>query len=372
MILTTSVEHIRSILKCAESCGFNSERICQNADFDISTLDKDGARISFFQYGGLLEALIQHNRDPYIGLHLGEKMNNFRGNILFILMQNAPTLNEAVEGLCRYYPILTDIYSLRFSVRGSQANLTLHYNTDGLSLHRHSNESILASMAAILYRLSEGRLRFNGVHFKHPKPHETLEHRRIFNAPIYFKQNKNQINFNSKYLGLPIKFSNQRVFEKLKDLAYTFYKELPSKSTLSEKVARNIFNSLGKESVSVTMIAEKLAINPRNLQDRLKQEGVTYQKILNMVRKEKCLDLLIKKKIPIFDIALILGYSEQSAFTRAFKKWFGLAPKEYRLNYLSKTKDSSKQTSSPNCKSLLNEINFCRAQYNYCIGTQAA
>jgi AraC-like DNA-binding protein len=79
----------------------------------------------------------------------------------------------------------------------------------------------------------------------------------------------------------------------------------------------------------------KLAVSPRNLQKQLKKEGVTYQKLLDHVRKEQAVYFLEKTNVAISEIALLLGYSEQSVFSRAFKRWVGSTPGQFRTRIKS-------------------------------------
>ena len=79
-------------------------------------------------------------------------------------------------------------------------------------------------------------------------------------------------------------------------------------------------------------IAQKLALTPRTLQNKLKQEGVTFSRILDNVRQEIAQFYLSEQEESIAEIALLLGFSDQSAFTKAFKQWTGLTPYRYRAN----------------------------------------
>jgi AraC-like DNA-binding protein len=83
------------------------------------------------------------------------------------------------------------------------------------------------------------------------------------------------------------------------------------------------------EKNSIEIIASSLGMSPRNLQFKLKEEKTTYQNLLGAVRKEIALSYLREKEATICDIAFLLGFSEQSAFNHAFKRWTGFTPREY-------------------------------------------
>jgi AraC-like DNA-binding protein len=107
--------------------------------------------------------------------------------------------------------------------------------------------------------------------------------------------------------------------------------EIFPEKTLSRDVSGAIGEELmaGRE-VNLDVVASKLAMSPRSLQLKLKEEGATYQEVLDDLRKEIALDNLKKPGASIPDLAFLLGYSDQSAFNHAFKRWTGKTPKQFR------------------------------------------
>lgn len=344
MIFTTSVEYIRMGIRYAQECGFDYDWLIKESDFDASILNEPGARISFFEFSRLWGVLEKNTKDPDFGLHMGEKMFEFPGHILFLLILNAPTLKNAIDILCRYFNLLTDIHSPKLLIVNQSAQIILRYHVKGLLLLRHSNEGILAGLASVIQRISGGQIKFDSVQFTHSKPESVAEHQRIFNAPILFNKEENRLAFKSKYLAHPIFLSNQVVFEKLKKLASEFQNRLYVDSPWSEKVKETLFNFISNGESEIDFVARKLAVTPRNLQKKLREEQVTFNEILNFVKKEKCLELLKRKNISISDISLLLGYSDQSSFSRAFKRWYGISPKQYRLQLKSSEHMFSQET----------------------------
>lgn len=330
---TVSVEYVNYIMNLAVRFGVEPEKVFVNSGFDPAVLESTGTRIPFEQFNALWKALEESNSDDDLGLHLGEKAFAFPGHIVFLLMLNAPTIKDAIEKFCRYFNLMNDINSPCFSIKGDLVSLSIHFHTTEDNRTRHIYEGILAVYASILHQISENRIPFVGICFVHPRPRNIVEHRRIFNAPLYFDQNENKLVFKKKYLSLPVRFSNKEVLETLERLAQKLQKNLYLFGPWSNRVSRIMMEMLKKEKPEIESIARKLAVSTRNLQRQLKKEGVTYQGLLDRVRKEQAIYFLTKLYIPIGEIAFLLGYSEQSAFNRAFKRWVGSPPGQYRSQF---------------------------------------
>ncbi len=333
--ISASVEYVNFIMNHAPQFGIDANEVYGEAGFDPAVLGTNGARIPFHQFVRLWKILEDKNADPDLGLHLGEKAFAFPGHILFILMLNAPTIKDAIEKFCRYFNLLNDITTPLFSFNSNLATLSIHFHTNDFKPSRQIFEGILAAYTSVLHRVSEKTIKFDGVYFVHPRPRDISEHQRVFDAPLFFDQAENKLTFNTKHLDLPLQLSNKEVLETLEQLAQKLQQRLYAYGPWSDKVSRIMMNRLKGEKTDIESIARKLAVSPRNLQKQLKNEGVTYQKLLDHVRKEQAVYFLEKTNIAISEIAFLLGYSEQSVFSRAFKRWVGSSPGQFRTRIKS-------------------------------------
>jgi len=330
MNLTTSVEYIRLIMNYAEMAGLNPDQVYQAAGFNPSILENAGTRISADQFIKIWDALEENNPDPVLGLHLGEKIFLFPGHIIFLLMMNAPTLKDAIDIFCKYFNLLSDIVSPQFKQTKTLAEIINDVHTEDYSASRHASEGLLAAYASVLNRISRNKIQFDSVYFTHEQPDDISEHQRIFNAPLFFNHSESKLVFEASYLRLPVILSNQTILKSLEKMAQSLQERIYPVGPWTEKVRQVILRKLNKKEVDIESIARELAVSIRNLQGQLEKEGVTYQRLLDQVRKEKAVYLLEEKNIPISEITFLLGYSEQSAFNRAFKRWMGFTPGQYR------------------------------------------
>jgi len=318
--------------------GLDPERIYKQAGFDPSILEKPGTRIFLEEFMTIWIAVETLNTDPDLGLHIGEKAIMFPGHILFMLMLNAPSIHDAIDKFSRYYNLMTDFSTPCLTKGKRSSSMTIQYNigsSGDVEISRHSNEGILSAYASVLRRISENKVEFDGVYFTHSRPDDISEHRRIFNAPVYFDQPENRLEFKSQYLELPVLLSDDCLLETLERLAGKLQEKIYAYQPWSHRVSEIILDMIDNQKTEIETIAKKLSTSPRNLQNRLKKEGVTYQKLLDDIRKEQARYLLENENIPISEVAFLLGYSEQSAFGRAFKRWSGMTPNQYRLRFKS-------------------------------------
>lgn len=330
MGLTVSVEYLRFVMNYASKSGAEPDRIYQIAGFDASIMTKPGARIPLDQFKTVWDTLEDELQDPDLGLHVGETVFYFPGHILFLLMLNSPTMRGAMEKFCGYFDLMADFTSPHFSTDNNLAAIAIQFQPFEFSPTRNVNEGILSAYASVLNRISEKRILFDGVYFVHSRPKNITEHQRIFRAPLFFNQKENKLVFHHKYLELPVLLSNKEILETLERMARKLQEKIYSSGPWSEKVTQAIMNRLEKEKTEIELIARELAVSSRNLQNKLKEEGTTYQKLLDNVRKEQAIYLLENENFPINEIGFLLGYSEQSVFSRAFKRWVGCTPGQYR------------------------------------------
>ncbi len=329
---TVSTTLIRILLKHIEKFGIEHIDICEAAGIDLSTLENSGERIPAKQFRYVWEEAIQRAGNQNFGLHFGKEIayNYPGGHILFNVMMNCPTVRDATERFIRYNNLMADAIQPKMELHDDHVYLSLDIFKKDLKIPRHIAEALLSSYIHIFRHLTENKLNLVEVHFKHIQPMDISEHERIFKAPLLFEQPRNELVIDSKFLELPILLASQELLETLENFARRLLDRLYTSNPLSDKVIRLLSNLLARgEKLGIEIVAKEVGMSVRNLQIKLKQEGENYQKLLDAVRKDIALNYLNEKEATICDIAFLLGFSEQSAFNHAFKRWTGTTPREY-------------------------------------------
>jgi AraC-like DNA-binding protein len=256
--------------------------------------------------------------------------NQSRRDILTAVMFNCPTLGTAMEKLVHYHDLATDLIKIRIQEEGETAHFAWETPLEGL-LDRQISEAVIAWLFFTLQGLSDRPVPVRRVNFRHPEPMDTREHQKLFNCQVTFEQASNEIIVTREILDFPVPLADTRITPPLENILQEQLKALYPPNTWSERVSHFIRQRLlqGEQS-TLPIAAREMALSARQLQNKLKAENTSYRKLLEQVRKEIALRYLKEPDVNLYDIAFLLGFSDQSAFTHAFKRWTGTTPGKFQ------------------------------------------
>lgn len=335
---TISGDILHVLNKYSINKGIDINKIYNRIELNFEDNINKNLRIPAEQFQLLWEALLKESYDNNFGLHIALLSSNERkrNDIVFSILSNSTTIEDAIKNLIRYHDISTDLVNVKLEKKNDKAYLS--WKSDKFPSIKHDrnySESIMATFAFLLFYLSDNRIHIREVNFIHSKPENTDEHRIIFKCPVNFNKPRNELIFDGKDLSLQIKYSNSELLGILENYASKLLERLNLNDTYkysyTEKTTHLINKLLSKgEKPGIKKIARELALSVRSLQNKLKDEEITYQIILDQLRKEISMEYLKKPDAIIYEVAFLLGFSEQSSFNHAFKKWTGSTPKEYQ------------------------------------------
>ena len=329
---TVSISLIHVLLSYASRIGIDPVEAGQTVGFPLGKLNDPESRISAGQFYTLWTKIAEQAEDPNFGLHVAEpSRNRFGGDILAAVMLNCSTLGSAMEKLIRYHDLSTDVIQVRLFQQGNQALYAWESSLGDIPLDYQISEAIICRIFFTLEMLSGGEMPVVEVQFRHQKPERITEHQRIFGCPVLFGQLHDAVVVPEDGLNLPIPLANPKVLDRLEGIAQELLQALYQPDTWSEQVSQWISKILLQgEKPNIESIARQLAISPRHLQNKLRDENTTYRALLDQVRKEMAHKYLLQLDGNILDTAFLLGFSDQSSFNHAFKRWTGKTPREYR------------------------------------------
>ncbi|MFT2009046.1 AraC family transcriptional regulator [Pontibacter sp. 13R65] len=330
-IHTLSAPSVNLLLHVLRLKGADTDLLCQQAGLNMAQLQDINGRVPVERMQALWSAAIAATHDPDLALHVGEAVNPTSAGIIAYVMMNAATLHESLLKLCRYQDIVCEAIRTSLEVQGKQALVKLQVISSFLENPRHALDCELVIYKHAFEALVGQAVPLQEVLFVYPKPQNIATHERLFSpARLVFGAPHSGFVLDATCLQLPVVTANQElnlVFEKY---AQEYLQKLKEPKTVRERVQREITQLLKGEEPSVNMVSRNLAMSVRSLQNKLREEGVTYQALLDEVRKEMALKHLLDNQNTISDIAYLLGFSEPSVFSRSFKKWTGLPPAQYR------------------------------------------
>ncbi len=274
--------------------------------------------------------------DDNLGLHTGVSMaNGVRGHIFFSMAANSATIGDAIRNLCEYHEIYC--HAPHPWVEERKSSVALMLDTQAIDreddIARHMCECLFSAIITTVRILSNNSILPLEVNFSFPSPKSSLEHRALFGMPVHFLFNENSLVFSRSDLDKKIIFSDPVLLDTLKKHAVEQLNEIKMHRLWISKVEEAIRNSILDNKCDIKSISSQLCISPRTLQNKLKSEGSSFQNITNEIKIGMALRYLKNGNMSLSQIALLMGYSDQSSFTHAFKRWLGKSPRQVREDF---------------------------------------
>lgn len=269
----------------------------------------------------LLAEAIRATGNPFYGLHAGEQYRFDRIGALGKRILQAQTLREALEAFIRNLGFCHADLAARLDEEGRRARLVVELLGHGPDDARPYDEHVAVCLQKIL-ALTVEEMPFT-VYLRHSRPRRTSELERVLGPSLRFKAQDTALVFDRELLDLPLKDTPDEALSRWP------VDKWPSADPVARAVMNTISNSIEDESPSVQGIASALGLQVRTLQRHLYQWGTTFESLLDEFRRERGLTLLQSGTCTMAEIAFRLGYSDTAHFTRAFRRWTGLPPRDY-------------------------------------------
>lgn len=274
---------------------------------------------------------------PNFGLQLGLR-NSLQ--ILGPLGRGAaafPTLRRALEYLCTSFESLQQQSLLRLRLFGGTCHLEYRIRDGRIANRRQDSELTMAVMTTFIRHITGAAVPIESISLAHPRPANIIDYYRLLDAEALFGADDNVISFDARYLTEPTRTG---CMDAPADSFSNYSPSLPSPEghDLLGVVTDEIRSHLSRGDLSIIFVARKLGLSESSLYRLLRGTGTSFSHLVRTVRQQQSIELLALPHIPISEVSLLLGYSEQSAFTRAFTSWAGVSPKAHRRRLLqSKT-----------------------------------
>jgi AraC-like DNA-binding protein len=283
-------------------------------------------------YYGFLEELTGLDPDPVtIPLRAGAAMRCDDYGAFGLAWKSAPDLGGSYARAERYARVLTNVAT--YEVERVEKGAFMHLHRDGprrLGL-RLSNEATIASIASISRQVVTREFRPLEVHFRHGAPRTTSEHEAYFGCPILFESDRDALLVSTETLETENRLGDESISRFFETHLEAELAKFGADQRLDEQVLNQISRSLSEGVPKISDVAGHLCVSARTLQRKLADHGQSYQSLVDEARRRLSARLVAETDYSLGEIAFMTGFSDQSAFTRAFKRWEGQTPRSYRL-----------------------------------------
>lgn len=329
---TIPARSVDKILDAASRRGVSRTAACAAADIDPAALADPDHRLPFAGVVRLYQLCARLTGDDAFGLHVGEASHPTMFDVLGYILMNSPTVGEALNRLERYQRVWTDGSVLSPSVGDGRARIRYSYEIaePGPEERRQDCEATLSIVTTGMRAIIGSDWHPDVVWFEHAASADLSEHRRIFRCPIAFGQSGNALIFDASVLARAIPRADPALGAVLDRHAQALLDARPAGASLADRVRQVILDRLRGCEPDLTTVARELGMSTRTLQRRLKEERTTVNEVIDGIRRDLSTRYLRQPDLTISDVAYLLGFAEPSTFHRAFRKWTGLTPGEFR------------------------------------------
>ncbi len=331
MFPSTISSYVLLIAKAVEEEGYDSEELFRSLDMDPAGLSDPNMRYSFDSVQNLWIAAAKLTKDDCFGLKAAQQWHPTTLHALGYAWFASDSLKDALERMVRYIRMVSTAAKARLDEDEQGYRFILEYEAKVLNF-----EPVAAAVeAAMAILVSMCRLSFDSelnplmVCFKQVEPACSDRLQEYFQSPIYFEQPENGILFSHAALEMCLPTANA-VLAGSNDRLIKEYLARLDKSILSTQVRAHLLELLPSGHFNEERMASLLNVSLRSLQRKLKEEETSFKVLLEDTRCELAKNYINDSSLSISEITYLLGFSEPSNFTRAFKRWQGMSPSAYR------------------------------------------
>jgi AraC-like DNA-binding protein len=345
-----SVAAATGLLEAISARGGDPDQILRRFGIERSAFSEPEGFIRSSTFAGVLEEAAQATADDCFGLHFGENYNPRNIGPLVYVVLNSPTIRAGIENFERYLHVYNEAAKWFFTWEGNRGYIRYLLTDLGIKSLRHSNEHGITIAVNTLRMMVGSEWAPMEVQFAHEAPEQTAEHLRVFHAPVSFGSKTNAIVIDRHFVEREVAAADQRLYQILKRYLDQVLSEMPREDSLLASVRSATAETMRAGDLKLARVAKQMAMSARTLQRQLKERGVDFKQLTDETRRRFAVNYLKDRKNTLTEVAFLLGYSELSAFNRAFKRWTGSTPLDYRRSVHTAVR--SHQTSLDEYRSL--------------------
>jgi AraC-like DNA-binding protein len=326
-LLPASTVLARWAERLVEEWADERDRPALRAELRAAQTSDGDARVPYALAAGLWERVAATQGDPDFGLSFAQRVTPRDLGVIGYFASTASTLGGALDRALRFHRLLKDPSEIAVTTDAAAVRVVEGPPPGEAPYPRHLAEAILATYVVLGRQWTGAPLAAAAVRFRHAAPADTRAHERIFGCRPAFGAAANELVLPGEAALLPLGTADAALGRYLEPVAQASLSALPAGDPLLADLSRAILAALPDGYPSIDRLAKKLGLSARSLQRRLEDRGTRYQDVVDSVRHEAAERLLADPSVSVAEVAFLLGFSDASGLTRAFRRWTGHAPR---------------------------------------------
>ena len=309
--------------------GIDPVPLFEEAGIDINETSRPDKRFQTTRLQTLWRLAVEATGDECFGLKLARYTQPSALQGLGFAWLASDTLRDSLNRLVRFSRFVNTAIDIRLVDIDDSVDLVITGQEKWPDFVHAASDMGMASFLRMCRITADPSLNPEAVYLQRPRPdcHESFT--AVFHAPVYYSRKTNRLRFRADELDKPLPTPNPEL-ARINDQAVIDYLARYDHDSTAMQVRSRIIELLPDGTPQQNNIAHALNLSLRSLQRKLKEEGTNFKGLLEDTRRELALHYIRETYRPIGEITYLLGFSEPSNFTRAFRRWTGMAPAEYR------------------------------------------
>lgn len=320
-----------ALLQTLKAQGVDGTALLRQAGLDPALLDDPNARYPVDSHAELWRLAVQATGNEAIGLQVAAHAKPTTFHALGYSISASASLLEVFERVQRYFRIVTDAAEFEVIRKGETYTLNARVPPERVRPAPQSLDAFMALLVRFCRELYPGEFRLCGLRLQHPAPGDLQPYIDYFGVVPEFDAPVNGLCVPAGIAETRLPTGNPEL-ARISDQVAREYLARLDKENISNRVHVLLTQMLPSGTASQENIARELHMSLRSLQRKLADEGVTYKELLDTTRRDLALSYMREGKRSVSELTFLLGFSDSSSFARAFKRWTGRSPREYKAS----------------------------------------
>ncbi|MBD8889916.1 AraC family transcriptional regulator [Roseibium litorale] len=324
---TIAARTFRTAQFVCENCGLDWQELTRRTGVraDLPLMPSD-TMVPLSQLLSIYERIAEETGDDGVGARFGTKLAIGSAEIYDYVALTAPSLEKALANWARFQRMASSHIQMDFEVTKDWAAMSWAF-PDPDRCQRQYLSLCMAAMSHRVHYMLGDHAEGLSADFAFEEPQNRAAYEEAFGPNVRFGQEKSRLLIPASLLPLKPIPSDPHLNALMERFAVSQMTSLQTPDTLSDRVSQAIAGSLRDGEASLDKVAAKLGMSRRSLQRQFEQDGTTFRKVLDGVRRSLAKQYLTEHDMQVGEVAYLLGYSDMSSFSRAAKGWFGTSPK---------------------------------------------